>query len=155
VCFIPPGDYLASCSRDNSIKIWEAATGYCVKTIEGHVDWVRCIVASPDGKYLASGSNDHSVRIWDVDSGKCVVELHEHSHVVETVAFAPAEACAAIVESVGTSGQLGTGTVGGDSATGEGEADYGMGCYFRFEGQIIEALGHFDTVMYPYFCRAR
>ena len=31
VCFMPSGDYLVSCSRDKTIKLWEVATGYARK----------------------------------------------------------------------------------------------------------------------------
>lgn len=32
------------------------ATGYCVQTLAGHKDWVRCIVCNADGSLLASCS---------------------------------------------------------------------------------------------------
>jgi platelet-activating factor acetylhydrolase IB subunit alpha len=41
VCFTPSGDHVISASRDKTIKIWEVNTGYCVKTLLGHRDWVR------------------------------------------------------------------------------------------------------------------
>ena len=62
---------------------------FCTKTLNGHDDWVRNIIATADGKTLASCSNDQTIRIWSVDTGKETACLRGHSHVVESIAFAP------------------------------------------------------------------
>ena len=35
---------IASASWDESIKIWDIITGKCLKTLEGHSDWVTFLV---------------------------------------------------------------------------------------------------------------
>ncbi|KAF2812429.1 platelet-activating factor acetylhydrolase IB alpha subunit [Mytilinidion resinicola] len=83
------GNLLVSASRDKSLRIWDVTTGYCVKTIRGHADWVRDVTPSFDGRWLVSAGNDQTARLWDAASGdaKCVFLGHEH--VVECVALAP------------------------------------------------------------------
>ncbi|KAH1024888.1 hypothetical protein HUJ05_009723 [Dendroctonus ponderosae] len=39
VAFIPTGDFVVSCSRDKTIKMWEVSTGYCIRTYTGHREW--------------------------------------------------------------------------------------------------------------------
>jgi platelet-activating factor acetylhydrolase IB subunit alpha len=86
------GNLLVSASRDKSLRIWDVTTGYCVKTIRGHADWVRDVTPSFDGRWLVSAGNDQTARLWDAASGdaKCVFLGHEH--VVECVALAPPRA---------------------------------------------------------------
>lgn len=31
---------------------------YCIKTLSGHLDWVRSVSPSEDGRYLLTASND-------------------------------------------------------------------------------------------------
>jgi platelet-activating factor acetylhydrolase IB subunit alpha len=69
---MPSGDQLLSCSRDQTIKLWEVASGYCLRTYSGHSEWVRCLSISLDGLHLASGSVDHSIMIWEITSGRVV-----------------------------------------------------------------------------------
>jgi platelet-activating factor acetylhydrolase IB subunit alpha len=57
---------------------------------------VRKCRMSPDGLMLASCSNDQSVKLWNYSSGKEESELLGHSHVVECIAWAPAESTASI-----------------------------------------------------------
>ena len=61
---------------------------FCNKTLIGHEDWVRSVIATADGKTLASCSNDQTIRLWDVGSGKCTAVLRGHTHVVETICYA-------------------------------------------------------------------
>jgi WD40 repeat protein len=38
---MPDAHHLVSCSRDKTIRFWEVATGYCLRTFTGHSEWVR------------------------------------------------------------------------------------------------------------------
>ena len=49
---------------DGTIKIWDANTGECLKTLRGHSDWVLSVAYSPDGTKIISGSFDETVKIW-------------------------------------------------------------------------------------------
>lgn len=83
------GNLLVSASRDKTLRIWDVTTGYCVKTIRGHADWVRDVVPSFDGRFLLSAGNDQTARIWDATSGEPKATLLGHEHVIECCVFAP------------------------------------------------------------------
>jgi len=53
----------ASASGDNTIKIWNVASGDCVATLTGHTAAVSCLVKLRDGR-LASASDDKSIKVW-------------------------------------------------------------------------------------------
>ena len=61
---------MVSGSRDNTIKLWEVATGKEQATLKGHTGTVCSLAFSPDGKTLASGSQDETIKLWDVAAGK-------------------------------------------------------------------------------------
>ena len=67
---MPGGDFLVSCSRDQTIKIWDTNTGYCISTVRGHTDWIREVKVSLKGTMLASGSKDESIIIWNLEKLK-------------------------------------------------------------------------------------
>ena len=85
--FGPNARFLATASFDQSIKLWNPATGELLKTINGTV--ASSLVITPDGKTLAAGSYDHTIRLWDTTTGKALAVLRGHSGPVHSVAFSP------------------------------------------------------------------
>jgi len=82
------GVYIASGSRDKSIRIWETATHQCIFMLDGHDNWVREVIFHPNGKHLISVSDDKSVRIWDLQERRCIKILSEaHGHFVACADF--------------------------------------------------------------------
>lgn len=80
---------LVSASRDKCLRIWDVLTGYCVKTIRGHNDWVRDVSISYDGQWLVSCGNDKTGMIWDALSGEAKETLLGHENFIECCVFAP------------------------------------------------------------------
>ena len=69
---------LATGSQDKTIKLWDAATGTLVRTLEPHGSWIRSVAFSPDGARLVSGSGAElftpnrtgEMILWDVATGR-------------------------------------------------------------------------------------
>ncbi|KAH8927891.1 dynein regulator [Atractiella rhizophila] len=99
VRFLPPLDSaVVSASRDKTIRIWELSTGHCIKTIQGHDDWIRCVAPSIDGSRIVSCSNDQTAKMFSLPGGENRLEFRGHDHVIEVCVFAPANCNAAIRE---------------------------------------------------------
>src|SRR4051794_40101736 len=65
VAFSPNGALLASASHDDTVRLWDAATGAALHTLKGHTGSVISVAFSPNGALLASASRDKTVRLWD------------------------------------------------------------------------------------------
>ena len=65
VAFSPDGKQVVSGSHDETVRLWDAATGAALQRLEGHTNWVSSVAFSPDGKQVVSGSDDCTVRLWD------------------------------------------------------------------------------------------
>jgi WD40 repeat protein len=101
VAFSPDRQTLASSSRDETIILWDVASGEGRLTLRGHASRVESVAFSPDGQSLASAScgafdEEQSGRcvqgeiiLWDVASGARQATLQGHTDLVTSVAFSP------------------------------------------------------------------
>jgi WD domain, G-beta repeat len=63
------GQRILSWSNDNTLRLWDAATGAAIGEPLRHQDVVNGAVYSPDGKRILSWSEDNTLRLWDAATG--------------------------------------------------------------------------------------
>ena len=86
VVWSPDGSQVATGSS-KTVRVWDAGTGECVRTLEGHSSYVLSVAWSPDGSKVASGSEKGKVRIWDTKTGESVGYLIGHKASANTVSW--------------------------------------------------------------------
>jgi len=58
VAFSSDSAWLASASRDNTVKIWDANSGDCLQTLEGHSEHVYSVAFLPSSVKICDESSD-------------------------------------------------------------------------------------------------
>jgi WD40 repeat protein len=66
VAYRHDGRFIASASRDQTVRVWDAKAGDLLHTFRGHTDRVLGVVFDPSGRRLASASLDGTIKLWDV-----------------------------------------------------------------------------------------
>jgi WD40 repeat protein len=99
---------------DRTIKIWDAATGQELRTLQkhtggvrrdpariaqfggldvlslqGHIERVQSLAVSGDGKWLVSGGIEGAIILWDTETGERKRTLEGHSNGVFGLAISP------------------------------------------------------------------
>jgi formylglycine-generating enzyme required for sulfatase activity len=83
-----PGGRLASGADDDTIKLWDPASGQLQATLQGHSGSVNALAVLPGGR-LASGADDDTIKLWDPASGQLQATLEGHSDSVNALAVLP------------------------------------------------------------------
>jgi WD40 repeat protein len=96
VAFSPDGRLLATGGDENTVKVWDVATGRELRTLRGHSGDIYAVAFSPgvpggdgSGRWLASAGEDSAVKIWDHHTGELVRTFRGHTGLVSSLAFDP------------------------------------------------------------------
>ena len=90
VDYAPDGTRVASAGSDETVKVWDVASGVELLTLIGHEDDVASVKFSPDGSRILSGSLDTTARLWDAETGELLQTFTgAHSQTIVGVAFSP------------------------------------------------------------------
>lgn len=96
----PKGKYLASASQDDTIRIWDTDTGYCLNILEKPSSMyisnfkyealdsmVACtqgfnnITYSPDGKMIVATGCGNQINVWETKSYRHIITLYGKDYV--------------------------------------------------------------------------
>lgn len=89
ITFSPDGQWLATGSLDETVKLWVAETGELKHTLPGHTDGVASITFLPDNRSLVTVALDNSVRTWDLNTGKLQKTTPDQQNSLWTIGVSP------------------------------------------------------------------
>ncbi len=81
------GQSIAAASQDQTISLWNPATGKLSHQLGGHTGPVMFAEFSPDSRRLFTGAGDQTIRVYDVASGQECLSLNGHNDYIHAAAF--------------------------------------------------------------------
>lgn len=102
IALSPDKEFIASGSKDCTVKLWSAATGKYLYTLRGYDDRIVSLDFSPKDQIIATASKDNKVKIRslkELESGKTIktIKLH-NSRYGNKIKFDPDGNLLAIME---------------------------------------------------------
>lgn len=86
--FAPDGRSVTTTSSDGTLKIWNAKTGVCDRTLLGQKPVYLASFAT-DGSTFVTASGDDTAKICDLVTGESKIVLSGHESLVLGASYAP------------------------------------------------------------------
>jgi WD40 repeat protein len=96
----PRADQLSSCvlaadgtlamstGMDGTLRVWNAASGRCIRVLRGAESAVACAI-TPDCRYALATSGDGFLRAWRIDDGRLMAAVAAHEGQANACAVLP------------------------------------------------------------------
>jgi F-box and WD-40 domain protein 1/11 len=79
------GTLVVSASGDGIAKLWNLASGLCIKEFPSKDRGMACVEFSPDSRTILAGGNDQVIYQFDTNTGELVRELNGHKGLVRSL----------------------------------------------------------------------
>ena len=129
------GTLVASCATDGLIRIWDTATGQCLRTLV-HEDNppVTSVKFSPNGKFVLAWTLDNCVRLWNYVEGRCIKTYQGHTNRKYSIG--------------GGFGKYGYAGIPPDAFAVSGSEDGSILCWDVVSKKVLQRIeGHNDVVL--------
>ncbi len=87
--FSPDGTKVLTCSRDNTARVWDAATGKPITPPLRHFDELSSGAWHPGGHLVATASLDGRTRLWDAETGEAALYPMSDPTWAHRIRFSP------------------------------------------------------------------
>ncbi|ESO97892.1 hypothetical protein LOTGIDRAFT_209088 [Lottia gigantea] len=82
----PECRYLASASKDSTVRIWDTLKSECHLTLSGHLQCISCVKWG-GSNLIYTSSQDRTIKVYRAEDGVLCRTLQGHGHWVNTMAL--------------------------------------------------------------------
>lgn len=126
---------LISGSYDRTVKIWELATGNCIRTIQ-HKNPVAAVAISPSNSFWVSGDIEGTINFWNILSSECDFTIKTDDRV-SSLAISKDNQTLASMHSFSHKIRIWNASTGENTVTLQGHNDLIQSIVFSPDGQTL------------------
>ncbi|KAI1003953.1 putative E3 ubiquitin ligase complex SCF subunit [Podosphaera aphanis] len=86
-----PPRYMLTGALDSTFRLWDVASGHCLKTFFGHLEGIWALAG--DTLRVVTGAEDKMVKVWDIRTGKCEKTFIGHTGPVTCIGLSDSRMC--------------------------------------------------------------